>query len=153
MYNTFDEFDREFLTEEFIDEANNGKSMEYAEIPVGTYDVQVSKLQLTASKKGSPMVSCWFKISNGNFKDNTIFYNQVVSQAFQIHIVNDLLRQLNPNYPVEFISFKQYGEMLQDFFKTINGIYEYTLDYGITSKGFNTYNVKKTYELLANVPF
>ena len=40
------------------------------------------------------MVTCWMKIVEGEYKGSLIFMNQVVTQGFQIHIVNEFVRSL-----------------------------------------------------------
>ena len=41
------------------------------------------------------MVSIWFKIvSDGDYKGSILFYNQVITQGFQIHNCNELLRKM-----------------------------------------------------------
>lgn len=51
------------------------------EVPHGDYEVKVQKMELTESKKGDPMVSIWFKILTGEFKNSLLFYNQVITQV------------------------------------------------------------------------
>lgn len=70
-------------------------------------EVAINKLELTKSKKGDPMVTCWMKIVAGEYTNSLIFMNQVVTQGFQIHIVNEFLRAL-----VEHI--EPYCELIQN---------------------------------------
>ena len=67
---------------------------EYEEIPHGEYEVKVDKMELKSSKKGDPMVSIWFTILEGKYKKSKLFLNQVITQGFQVHIVNELLRSM-----------------------------------------------------------
>ena len=119
---------------------------EYKEVPLGTYEVAIDKLELVESKKGDPMVSCWFKIIEGEYKGSRIFMNQVVTQGFQIHIVDEFLESLNSGIDVHFDSFSQYGQMLLDIHEAIDNNFEYALEYG-ESKGFNTFKIVEVYEL------
>ena len=43
----------------------NGGTGEYAEIPVGTYEIKIEKMELKESSKGDPMFSAWFRILHG----------------------------------------------------------------------------------------
>ena len=52
-------------------------SGDYKEVPDGTYEVKIEKIELKASSKGDPMVSMWFRILSGDFKNSMIFMNQV----------------------------------------------------------------------------
>lgn len=127
---------------------NNIGSGDYKEVPHGNYEVAITKLELTTSKKGDPMVSIWFKIvSDCEYKGSLIFMNQVVTQGFQIHIVNDFLRTLECGVDIDFESYKQYNELLLDVFEAVNGNFEYGLKYGKTEKGYNSFEVTEVFEL------
>lgn len=131
-----------------IDEAKeNGGSGNRPEVPHGTYEVRITKLELTVSKKGDPMVSVWFKILNGEFKNSLIFMNQVITQGFQIHIVNEFLRDLATSYEVDFESYNQYAKLLMDIHEAIDNNYEYALKYGQNDKGYNTFKIEEVFEL------
>lgn len=93
MANIWDEFDKaidtEGLAKDVEDAAENGGRRE---VPHDTYEISVQKLELIKSKKGDPMLTCWMKILEGEYKGSLIFMNQVVTQGFQIHIANEFLR-------------------------------------------------------------
>lgn len=128
-------------------ESNTG-SGDYKEVPHGNYEVAITKLELTTSKKGDPMVSIWFKIvSDCEYKGSLIFMNQVVTKGFQIHIVNDFLRTLECGVDIDFESYKQYNELLLDVFEAVNGNFEYGLKYGKTEKGYNSFEITEVFEL------
>ena len=55
-------------------------------------------MELKESKKGDPMVSCWFEILEGKYKKSKLFMNQVITQGFQIHNVNEFLRSLKASF-------------------------------------------------------
>lgn len=93
------------------------------------------------------MVSIWFKILEGEYKGSLIFFNQVVNQGFQIHIVNDLIRSMDVDVDTDFVSYNQYGNMLMDAFEQINGNLEFALKYGEGKKGFSTYEITEVFEV------
>ena len=64
-------------------------------------------MELTKSKAGNPMVSIWFKIVRGEYSDQLLFLNQVITKGFQIGIVNELLNNMHTSQNVEFMSFTQ----------------------------------------------
>lgn len=131
-----------------IDEAKeNGGTGNRPEVPNGTYEVRITKLELTESKKGDPMVSVWFKILTGEFKNSLIFMNQVITQGFQIHIVNEFLRSLGSDYEVDFESYTQYAKLLMDISEAIDNNFEYALKYGKNDKGYNTFAIEEVFEL------
>ena len=147
--NIWDKFDKaidtEGLAKDVKDAAENGG--DYKEVPHGDYEVAVDKLELKASKKGDPMVTIWFKVLTGEYKGSYIFMNQVITQGFQIHIVNDLLRSMDTGIDIEFVTYKQYGNMLMDVMEAIDGNLEFALSYKEGRKGFNTYEITEVFEV------
>ena len=154
--NTFEKWDNiintEDLTKDIKEAAENGGTGEFKEVPNGEYEVAIHQMELKASKKGDPMVSIWFKIvSDGEYKGSLIFFNQVVTQGFQVHIVNELLRMMvseMSNAPeIEFTSYKQYANLIMDIFEAIDGDFEYALSYKKGKKDFSTYEITEVYVL------
>ena len=79
-----------------IEAAEANGSGGFKPVPHGSYEVAIDKLELTETKQtGKPMATCWMKIvSDGEYKGQRIFMNQVITQGFQIHIMNEFLRSL-----------------------------------------------------------
>lgn len=125
--------------------AENGGTGEFKEVPHGTYEVKVEKMELKASKKGDPMVVIWFSILDGEYKNSKLFMNQVINQGFQIHIVNELLRSMDTGLQIQFENFEQYGNLLLDIHEAVDGKLEFALEYG-EKKGFSTFKIKEVYE-------
>lgn len=159
MANIFDKWDKEIDTEglqkDVADAAANGGQNNFKEVPHGNYEVAIQQMELRASKKGDPMVSIWFKIvSEGEYKGSMVFYNQVITQGFQIHMVNEMLRkiceEMGADMPViEFKTYKQYSELLMDIFEAVADNYEYALKYTANSKNknFSNYELTEVYVL------
>lgn len=154
--NIWDKFDKEIDTEGLakdVEEAAANGGGNFKEVPHDTYEVEINKLEMTTSKKGDPMLSCWMKILDGEYKGSLIFMNQVVTQGFQIHIANEFLRSLisevdDAEKPdVIFKNYNQYNGMVMDVMELIDGNFEYLLDYRENSKGFNTFEIKEVYVL------
>ena len=146
-------FDTAGLQEDIQKAAENNGGGDYPEVPHGTYEVSVEKMELKATKtKGEPMVSIWFKIvSSGEFKGSMIFCNQVITKGFQIHIVNELLRAMVAECAdapvIEFKTFAQYGELLMDVHEAIAEQFEFALDYSQTKKGYDTFKITDVFAL------
>lgn len=156
MTNIFEEFDNAFLNDNLLNEietAEQGGDVEYKEVPEGRYEVKIQKMELTQSKKGDPMFSCWFKVVQGEYEKGLIFMNQLLTKGFHIHIVNKFLKSLKPNREVTFVSFKQYGELIQDVLNDITGKYEYGLEYKKNAKGFAEYDIFTVFDTDGNTPF
>ena len=144
----WEKFDKKINTKELKDgikQARENGGGNYEEVPYGTYEVNVEKIELRESKKGDPMVSIWFNIIVGNFKNSKIFYNQVINQGFQIHLCNELLKSLDTGVNVEFDSYAQYNEVLMDVAEGTKTL-EYALKYGENKKGYPTYKITEVFE-------
>lgn len=145
MTNIWEKFDKEIDKDmqKKIEEAENS---EYAEVPLGDYEVKVDNMELKISKNGNPMVSIWFRIVAGDYNNNLLFMNQVINQPFQIGLANKILRALDPNKNIEFESYSQYANLIMDIFEDIDGKFEYALKYG-EKKGFSTFEVLDIFEV------
>ena len=155
--NIFDKWDKEVDTEglakDVAEAAENGGQASFKEVPHGEYEVSVQQMELKASSKGDPMVSIWFKIvSDDEYKNSIIFMNQVITQGFQIHIVNELLRmmvsEMGADAPViEFKTFKKYGNLIMDVFEAIDNNFEFALDYKKGKGDFSKYEITEVFTL------
>ena len=54
--------DLEALKHDIQEAEENGGSGDYKDVPTGTYEVKIEKMEIKESKKGDPMLSVWFKI-------------------------------------------------------------------------------------------
>jgi hypothetical protein len=144
----FSKFDKQVdiagLKNDIQEAAENGGG-DFKEVPLGTYEVKIKKLELKASKKGDPMVSCWMQILDGAYKGSMLFMNQVITRGFQVHIVNEFLRALDSGLAISFESYSQYGALLMDIAEAIDGKREYALEYG-EKNGFNTFKITEVFE-------
>ena len=144
----FAKFDKQFDLDGLradIKSASENKT-EYAEVPDGDYEVAITKMELKASSKGSPMLSVWFKIVDGSHKNQLIFMNQVLTSGFGIHKANTFLRSLGANFAVEFETFPQYGALITELFDYAQG-YEFALEYTHNAKGFADYKITDIFAL------
>ena len=144
-----DELDLAGLMEDIENaEKGEGSNGDFKEVPLGNYEAKIDKLELSVSKSGKPMLTCWFKILAGEFKNSRLFMNQVVEQGFQIHIANDFLRSLDSGLEIKFTpngGYKAYEQMVMDVAEAIDGL-EYAVKYGETSKGFKTFEITDVFE-------
>lgn len=131
-----------------IAEADQQSGGDYKEVLDGTYEVKIEKVELKASSKGDPMVTMWFRILSGDFKNSMIFMNQVITQGFQISQLNRFLKSLQAvdDDQIEFKDYSQYNDLLMDIFEEVDGSLEFLLNYGTNKKGFHTYKIEDVYE-------
>jgi hypothetical protein len=147
--NIWDKFDKAVdtaaLADDVKDAQENGQS--FKDVPHGDYEVSIDKMELTESKNHDPMVTIWFKVLTGEYKGSRIFMNQVITQGFQIHIVNELLRAMDTDLNIEFITYKQYGNLLMDVMEAIDGNLEFALSYKEGKNGFSKYEITEVFEV------
>jgi hypothetical protein len=139
-------YDVKNLAEEVAEAEANGDTGTFEDVPHGTYDVEINKMELKLSKNDNPMLSVWFKVLAGDNKGRLIFMNQVITQKFQIHITNEFLRSLDSGLDVRFVDYGQYEQLIMDIHEAIDGKLEYGLKYGETKKGFSTFDITDVYE-------
>ncbi|MBE6066138.1 MAG: DUF669 domain-containing protein [Clostridium lundense] len=147
--NLWEKFDKAIDVEGLKKDVESAKdgNMEFKEVPVGQYEVRVTKMELTESKKGSPMLTIWFKILAGEYEGSLIFYNQVLSTGFGIHNANEMMKSFETNVDVKFENFKQYNDVILDVHEAAEGKLEFALDYSKNNKGFNVYKITDVYEV------
>ena len=151
--NIFEQFDEVFgkdYTKEINDlQANNGGNREFEELQDGTYIVEVEQCELGKSKADKPMAKIVFKVIDGEFKGRKLFYNQVVTEAFQFHNVNEMLRSLNSGVTVQYDGTRPYanlGTTMLDVHEAIDGKLEYDLLYKTNAKGYKTFKITGCYD-------
>lgn len=119
---------------------------DFVEVPEGEYEVKVVKLELgeTSEKSknpGMPMAKVWFEVIAGEFKNQKIFMNQMLTSGFGVHKMNEFLTSLETNANVVFENFQQYGDLFAQIFAEVDGKAEYQLSYGKNAKGYSTYTI------------
>lgn len=133
---------------EDVENASENTGGNYVEVPNGIYEVKIVKGEVRASKKGDPMVSIWFRILNGDYARQYIFLNQIITQGFQIHIVNEFLKSLDTGLDIVFNDYGQYNQLLMDVVEVCDKGVEFALDYNVNKKGFHTYKIVEIFEPL-----
>ena len=142
--NDFSKFDSLFNTKELREEMNNLPDFE--ELGDGKYIVKLENLELKESSNGNPMVTSTFEVTEGENKGRKIFYNQVVTKAFQLKLLNKFLQSMIDDEEMEesikFESYAQYGEMLTNLINIINmNKYTYELQIKTNAKGYKNYTI------------
>ena len=129
-----------------VKEVEQNGGGEYKEVPVGEYEVKIEKMELKEAKSGAPMVAIQFRILEGEFKKSCLFMNQVVTQPFQISIVNSFLRSLDTDVEIDFDgNYAHYNDTILDVFEaTDKDKLEFLLSY-TESKGYPRYKIKEVY--------
>lgn len=150
--NIFDKWNKsidvEGLKEDIAEADKNGGQRDFEEVPEGDYEVSIDKIELKESSKGDPMVSIWFKILEGEFKNSRLFMNQVITKGFQISQMNRFIKSMEvfDDDEVEFQNYSQYNDLLMDLFEQVDADNrQYLLSYTKNKKGFSVYKIKECY--------
>lgn len=153
----FDKYAKKINAEELAKSqeeiTNNSKGGDYPEVPVGTYEVKIEKMEAKMSKTNKPMLVIWFKILTGKFENSMIFYNGVFHEDWMRHKAVDLLSAIldddshkaEINLILKDSNIDEVNNFVMDIQEQIDGQFEYLLDYGL-SKGYNTYTIKEVYD-------
>lgn len=130
-----------------IEEAQKDSgNREYEKVPYGQYEVKVDKMELKPTKKGDPMVSIWFTILEGKYKNSKLFMNQVVTQGFQLNIMNNFLRSMETGVNIEFVDYAQYADMLLDVAESCDtNKLEFAIKYE-DNKGYDKFTITEVFE-------
>ncbi len=147
----WEEFDKNVNIENLEKDVQEASTREFngEEVPFGKYEVKITKLELTQSKKGDPMLAVWFEIINGNNIGRLIFMNQVVLQGFQIHTANEFLRSLETDETIEFKGYAAYNILILNIYeKIVND--EFALEYTENKKGYKTFKITEKFKKNTN---
>ena len=118
----------------------------YETVPHGNYEVKVDKMELKPTKKGGPMVSIWFTILDGKYKNSKLFMNQVVIKGFQLNIMNEFLRSMETGVNIEFVDYAQYADMLLDVAEACDtNKLEFAVKYE-DNKGYDKFTIFDVFE-------
>lgn len=145
----FSKYDTEENLKQIRENANEVVDREYEEVPSGTYEVALSKLELDESKKGNLMVVAWYTILSGDYENQKLFQYQVVNDLGKINRIKPLLEMLSDKeIEVNFTTYAKYAELLEEImeFSEENNL-EYSLKYNIKVKDDNEYKKFKILEV------
>ena len=144
----FKKWNADFGGQAAVDAVNDAKKNEYTEVPEGTYICKLDKLELSESQKGYPMVKGQFRISEGAFKNQCLFYNGVMTnegnknQGFLTHNVLEFLRSLEifGESDIDFDgNYEHFNDLLLDLAENSEGL-KFEIDKGTQSaKNGNSY--------------
>lgn len=90
----FNKWNEEFGGEEAIKETKEAAKNEFKEVVDGTYVCKLDSLELAESKNHKPMIKGQFKIMEGEYKNQKLFVNQVITAGYPLHKGLEFLRSL-----------------------------------------------------------
>lgn len=128
----------------------NGGTGDFSEIPAGTYNAKVEKLELGATKDGRPMLRAMFRIIEGDYKKYCLFFNRVLfgtkNDANMIAGAMTWLESLEPSEevgPIVFNGYSDLGELVMDIAEDISDL-EYEVEYDPDE--FNSISITAVFE-------
>jgi len=125
----------------------NGNGVNREEVPSGTYEVKVEKMELRPTKKEDPMISIWFRILDGKYKNQCVFFNRVLTTGKNISVVSSFMRSFKSDVPIEFQDFVQFNTVIQEVFESINRRkYEFALKLTKQENGFDEYEIADIFQ-------
>lgn len=134
------------------DYSNVGASntMEFAEVPDGTYLCSVVSMELGQSKRtGMPMIKTQFKIMDGEYANMRMFSNRLVlrsldkstDDSFLVHLCNEFLESFHVVDCVKLENLAQYEATIDYIAGSIcNPVIGYQVE-KVTRKGFTDYQI------------
>ncbi|MDT2268161.1 DUF669 domain-containing protein [Paenibacillus larvae] len=147
MANIWEKFDKTINVEALKEEVKQAEEQGgFPEVPEGAYEVKIEKLELVQSKSGKPMLTCWMKILDGEYKGQKLFYNQVAHIGFTIKKAIEFLRSLDSGLDIEFENYKQFSDLVLEIHEKIDGVMEYVVDYE-KDKNYSTFEITEVFEV------
>lgn len=148
-FSKFDEqVDVKKLAEDVDEAAKNGGG-DFPVVPVGDYTVKLEKLELGETKDGRPMLKGQFRITEGEYAKQMLFYNRVLfgtkNDANMIASAVGFLKSLEPSEdigPVAFESYSQFADLVLDIAEDVE-VLEYGVEYD--PDAFNSIHITEVY--------
>lgn len=157
-WNKFDNAVNKQQLEKDIKEAKeNGGTGDFPEVPSGTYTVKLKSMEMgvtgpKSKNPGSPILKASFKIKEGKYKGQLLFYNRVLygtkNDGNMIASALGFLEKLEPSEEVGQIAFHSYGDfadLVLDVFEDVTDALEYEVEYD--PDAFNTISIKEAFEV------
>lgn len=151
----FSKFDKQVDTKQLARDAQeaikNGGG-DFPVIPKGVYNVKAEKLEVGTTKDGRPMLKGQFRITEGQYEKQCLFYNRVLygtkNDANMIASAVGFLNSLEPSEdvgPVVFESYTQFADLVLDIMEDIEDIMEYEVEYD--PDAFNSFHIAGAWEV------
>lgn len=122
------------------------RNTERVEVPDGQYECKVEKMEMKESKSGNPMISIWFRIIAGDFKNSILFMNQTIHTGFGLHTAKKMLSDMDTGMPVDFQSFGQFANLIESVKEAIETQkLEYAVKYTTTKNDFKNFEITEVF--------
>lgn len=148
----FSKFDKQVDLNQLKKDADEIKKNggDFPEISAGDYLTKIDKLELGSTKDGRPMLQAVFRILEGKFKKQCLFFNRVLfgtkNDANMIAGAMTWLEELEPSEevgPIVFNSYSQLCDLIMDIAEDVSEL-QYEISYD--PEAFNSIKVKEVLE-------
>lgn len=127
-------------------QAASERNTERVEVPDGQYECGIEKMELKESKTGKPMVSIWFRIIAGDFKNSMLFMNQTIHTGFGLHTAKKMLSDMDTGLVIDFQSFSQFANLIESVGEAIKTQeLEYAVKYTTTRNDFKNFEIVEVF--------
>lgn len=134
----FNAWNEQFGGSEAVKALKEAKENEYKEVPDGVYMCTLDKMELGATRENRPIVKGQFRIKEGNFKNQCIFYNGAMASKDPKH---------NGSLQASVLTFLKSMELFDDseidFNGNFNDFNDLIIDIAQESEGVK-FEIKKT---------
>ncbi len=133
-----------------MEEQKNEQSRGRREVPAGTYNVRIERLEIGETKDKRPMLKAMCRILDGDYKKSCVFFNRVLygtkNDASMIRSAVEWLESLEPSPEVGSIEYKNmdaFEQLVNDIAEDIEEL-EYEIMYDPDE--FNSIEIESVFE-------
>ena len=144
----FDEFDKVYDAKAMKEEVKEieEKAKDFDELKPGIYPVYVKSMEVKVTRNNEPMLAIQLKVNDGDCKNKMMFANFMLTKPFLIRKANEFLRSLGTDVVVEFDSYGQYADMVEDIYNwTEDHQCDYDVEFTLRDGKYNEYKVVAIY--------
>jgi hypothetical protein len=127
-----------------VNAALNELDGQYAEVPPGTYIVDIQNISYGFTMKGVPKVTTKMKITDGEYAGRTMYFTNVLSSPVGVAILIRNLRKLATDLVIEYnsdVEFQNLVGVLGEIVATNNIPTWYRVRKSVNSRGFSSFEI------------
>lgn len=127
-----------------VNAALNELDGQYAEVPPGTYIVDIQNISYGFTMKGIPKVTTKMKITDGEYAGRTMYFTNVLSSPVGVAILIRNLRKLATDLVIEYnsdVEFQNLVGVLGEIVATNNIPTWYRVRKSVNSRGFSSFEI------------
>ena len=127
-----------------VNAALNKLDGQYAEVPPGTYIVDIQNISYGFTMKSVPKVTTKMKIVDGEYAGRTMYFTNVLSSPVGVAILIRNLRKLATDLVIEYTSdveFQNLVDVLGEIVATNNIPTWYRVRKSVNTRGFSSFDI------------